>query len=145
MTWRDELNWAGRLTDYLAEQRAEHERRDFEWGELDCATFACDWVKHITGRDPMEEFRGKYSGDNRSAALALRESGDGTFFKACVRCLGEPLEKPFRAAEPGDIAFLDKCLGIVSFCGGRKRAYFVTHRGIGIVQDWHWQAAFKVQ
>lgn len=35
-------------------------RDGFEWGRMDCCTFAFNWVRARTGYDPMERYRGRY-------------------------------------------------------------------------------------
>lgn len=38
----------------------DNRERVFDWGECDCCTFTCDFVKHMTGIDPAEAHRGHY-------------------------------------------------------------------------------------
>lgn len=33
----------------------------FSWGNLDCSLFVADWVKELTGVDPMRGWRGSYN------------------------------------------------------------------------------------
>ena len=49
----------------------------FVWGHWDCCIFIADYVRLMTGVDPMAEFRGVYD-CHKSAAVALREHGAGT-------------------------------------------------------------------
>lgn len=50
----------------------------FQWGGQggdDCLMFCASWVAHVTGIDPVEEFRGTYS--TREEAFALIASHGG--------------------------------------------------------------------
>jgi len=57
-------DWASRLLALITERRST----PFAWGQHDCALFACDAVKVMTGVDPARGLRGKY----RSAMGAAR-------------------------------------------------------------------------
>ena len=57
--------WPERLAEYL-DRRA---LLPFSWGMQDCAMFAADAVKEITGVDIAEDLRGTYS--NADQALRL--------------------------------------------------------------------------
>ena len=58
------------LAAYLAEARA----RPWAWGRDDCTTFAADWVRLVTGRDVMADWRGLYSTETEAAAI-IRHGG----------------------------------------------------------------------
>lgn len=49
----------------------------FEWGVSDCALWAANWVRDITGRDIAEAFRGHYS-SAPGAVRALKRYGAGS-------------------------------------------------------------------
>ena len=49
------------LNEYLIEAEDRYRRTGFAWGRDDCVHFAGDWVLKLTGEDPIEEYRGKYS------------------------------------------------------------------------------------
>jgi hypothetical protein len=49
----------------------------FVWGTNDCALFAADGIKAITGVDIATDFRGKYT-DEASALAAIKTIANGT-------------------------------------------------------------------
>lgn len=49
----------------------------FEWGVSDCALWAANWVRDITGRDIAEAFRGHYSSP-KGSIRALKRYGAGS-------------------------------------------------------------------
>lgn len=57
-------NWPEKLLEQVDLARSA----PFAWGAHDCCTFAADCVLAMTGVDPMERFRGRYS----SAAGAVK-------------------------------------------------------------------------
>jgi len=111
-------DWEARLSVHLdikAEQR-------FQWGVNDCALFAADCVKAMTGVDPAEAFRGQYD-TSRGAALALREHGAGTLLKTMKAMFGEPISPHF--AQRGDVVMRDAtttgiCAGQFSWFMGEE-------------------------
>lgn len=58
-------DWELRLAAFLDRERVG----DFRWGRSDCATFACDGIKAMTGVDPMARLRGTYT-ENDGPRLA---------------------------------------------------------------------------
>ena len=50
-------NWDVILDKYLESMKD----KEFEWSELDCCTFAGNFVQKITGIDPIPEFRNHYT------------------------------------------------------------------------------------
>lgn len=77
--------WEADLSAYIASVRDDR----FEWGRLDCGLFFAGAVLAMTGCDPGEPFRGKYSTD-MGAAKALKRFGAGdlestlnSLFDAC--------------------------------------------------------------
>ena len=67
-------HWATRGFHTFLEQRA---RRPFAWGVNDCALFAADGIRAITGVDIAADFRGKYS-DEAGAMAAVKEVAGGS-------------------------------------------------------------------
>ncbi len=63
-------NWPEILDSYLK----DHKALEFKWGSLDCCTFTCDFIKEITGVDPMQNHRGQYD-DLKSSLKARTEFG----------------------------------------------------------------------
>jgi len=100
-------NWPERLAE-LIEGRLE---KPFEWARNDCVTFACDAIEAVTGENPAEGFRGRYSTE-----VGARETvaDYGPDLEAAVTAqmarLGYP-EISLRVANRGDIALHDGPLG----------------------------------
>lgn len=111
-------DWEERLAVYLDRKREE----PFKWGSNDCALFAADAIKAMTGVDPGEAFRGQY--DSRTgSALALRDHGAGTLLKTVTTWLGQPKHPVF--AQRGDIVMKDRntlgvCVGLHSWFVGEE-------------------------
>ncbi len=79
MTRRD--NWPALLDAFLAERR----ERAFCWRAHNCALFAADWVRELTGVDLAERFRPKVEGP-LSALRIVRQAGGLTVLvdEACT-------------------------------------------------------------
>lgn len=126
-------NWERKLTEFIQARR----KRRFKWGKDDCALFAADCVKHITGVDYAEEFRGKYS-DEKGAKSVLIKEGKGTLLKTIdtklIRYSSALL------ASRGDVVYYKGALGI---CGGGS-CYFYSHKGITNVPIINIKIAWKV-
>ncbi len=72
----------------------------FAWGANDCALFAADCVKAITGIDPAPELRG-----HRSARQAMRAvRAQGGLFGIATRALGPAIG--IHSAAEGDVALV---------------------------------------
>ena len=80
--------WEADLAAYIAANRDE----PFEWGRLDCALFFAGACLAMTGFDPGEPFRGKYTTE-LGAAKALKKFGAGD--------LESTLDGLFDVIEPG--------------------------------------------
>lgn len=59
------------LADYLAGLRL----RRWRPGELDCGIFMADWVRALTGRDPIADVRGTYQSERQFLRIVRREGG----------------------------------------------------------------------
>jgi hypothetical protein len=102
-------DWRSRLTDYLA--RAAHQ--PFKWGEHDCALFAADCIREMTGIDVAEAVRGQYS-SAESATEMLQAAG----LRDLKALAAGHLERAVPAlAQVGDIAVVGtrrrQALGVV--------------------------------
>lgn len=80
--------WEADLNAYLA----QHRRSEFQWGSLDCGLFFAGACEAMTGFDPGEPFRGKYTTE-LGAAKALKKHGAGD--------LESTLDGLFEVIEPG--------------------------------------------
>ncbi|MBB4242372.1 DUF6950 family protein [Rhizobium tropici] len=70
----------------------------FRWGGRsgdDCLMFCASWVWHVTGRDPVEEFRGTYSSEDEAREILTAHGGmialvDAVAMKAGIRRTDDP-------------------------------------------------------
>lgn len=94
----------------------------FSWGQHDCALFACNIVKAMTGEDPAKAFRGQYNTEH-GAREALREHGGGTLYRTAIKMFGAPTHAA--RAQRGDMVYLDKKQGgpALGICVGSHAAF----------------------
>jgi hypothetical protein len=85
------------LSDYLAAIG----RRRWQPGVLDCGVFMADWVRAITGLDPIADVRGSYSTEKQFMRIVRREGG---FEAAVARRLAAVGFHATAVATAGDIA-----------------------------------------
>jgi hypothetical protein len=109
-------DWEDRLRTYLDRVNDE----PFKWGRHDCALFAADCIRAMTGEDPGEAFRGHYD-SKTGAAEALRGFGAGTLLQTVTAWLGDPVS--IHLAKRGDIVMRDRttcgiCVGPYSYFVG---------------------------
>ncbi len=131
-------DWEERLAVFLDRKREE----PFKWGSHDCALFAADAIKAMTGTDPGEAFRDTYS-DRAGSALALRDLGAGTLLKTVTAWLGAPKHPAF--AQRGDIVMKDRntlgvCVGLHSWFVGEEHG----HNGLVALPTAHCTKAFTL-
>lgn len=96
----------------------------FAWGASDCAMWALDVARALTGRDCAADIRGAYS-DAATALQQLRRVGG-------LRALAGRVGPEVQAPADGDVALMDR-----SFCVGEGRelgAMGVAWRGMVVVQ-----------
>ncbi|KXF92126.1 hypothetical protein AT574_03770 [Phaeobacter inhibens] len=116
------------MFSYLSELRARP--LAFRPGRFDCALFAAGWVKHLTGCDPAEEWRGTYrnlsDGRQRLARAGFSDLSDVVAYHA-------PQIEGWHASQPGDIAALvedgETALGII----GGPQIHVLTPTGLDYV------------
>ncbi len=114
-------DWPERLLACIEAARA----RPFAWGQQDCALFAADCVRAMTGADPAAAFRGRYACARGAYAILRRTVGAGVRagFKpaptnrkgealagAWTAALGAPLANP-ACAQRGDVVLVDTSTG----------------------------------
>jgi len=87
-------DWQSRLAEFLAAR----ESMAFAWGSNDCGLFVADAVQEITGHDPAQSFRGKYT-TAKGAASVVKKAGGMAAIGAS--CFGEEIAPSM--AQPGDI------------------------------------------
>lgn len=96
-----------------------YERTPFEYGRTDCAHFAADCVKAVTGRDVLGRFRGAYASrlEARARLKALGYPGTSAAVGDALRAVGgHPV--PPACAMVGDIGVSAGGTILVRFAGG---------------------------
>lgn len=107
--------WERLLWEAIEEARA----KPFVWGEHDCATWAFDVRRLLTGQDAASAWRGKYR-NGKAAARFLRQGLKmATHSDLATSILGAPLASPL-LAQRGDIVLLGDAFGV---CVGSDCAY----------------------
>lgn len=115
-------------------------REPFQWGERDCALFAADCVKAMTGIDLGFGFRGSYD-DAAGAAKALRRAGFADL-PALVASFFDEIH-PVRAGV-GDIAAIETAEGWALGVYGGPRVTVLRPDGLGSVDRSIVTKAFRV-
>ena len=108
-------------------------KTQFEWGQLDCGSWVCDWIDLNTGHDPYKNFRGTY---NSKAGCDFIVRGYGGEEKFGLHVFEE--YKITEKAEKGDI-------GLILICNNKSMAIRVNEgwalktnkRGIVFIRDKH--------
>lgn len=96
--------WEADLSAYIASVRDA----EFQWGVLDCGLFFAGAVLAMTGDDPGEPFRGKYTTD-LGAAKALKRFGAGDL-KSTLDSLFD--QKPVGRLQRGDGVWNGEAVGV---------------------------------
>jgi hypothetical protein len=124
--------WESLLAAHIASARP------FAWGENDCVLWCADWVKTVTGIDPAQDWRGKYTSEDDARSI-LNAIGCLNWSDLAGTCLSEI---PVSRAQRGDILLhpINGCLGI---CDG-AHAYFLTQRGVTRIGFTQCPKAWKV-
>lgn len=106
-------DWQLLLINYLTQNKST----PFTWGEFDCCLFACNCVEVMTGFDPGQTYRGRYT-TAIGAQRALTKYAQGTIVSAFTAVFG-PV-KPRLNAGRGDIVLVqqldEQLIGVM--CGG---------------------------
>lgn len=99
--------------------------KPFAWGGHDCATWAADVRRALTGDDMAADWRGRYR-TQLGAARLIRRLGYGSLAEAAEARLGAPLPTVL-LAQRGDVLLgPDDAMGI---CGG-SFGMFLTEGGL---------------
>ncbi|MEJ1353084.1 MAG: hypothetical protein RPU39_00145 [Candidatus Sedimenticola sp. (ex Thyasira tokunagai)] len=129
--------WEKRL---MAEVRAA-EDKTFKWGEFDCALFAADCVKAITGADLAADFRGHYT-TAKGSLKALKKYGAGDLESTATRQLGNPIDT--RLAMRGDVVMVNSDSGpALAVCMG-SNAVVPGVQGLTSILRSQWLCAWRV-
>ena len=119
--------WERRLLGAVAAARD----RPFRWGQHDCATFAFDLRRDLTGGDDVASlWRGRYR-TAQGAVRVMRRLGWSSLQAAGCDLLGDPLPS-VHLAQRGDLVLADTGLGF-GVCLG-ARAAGLAPEGLVLVQ-----------
>ncbi|MGA2650427.1 MAG: hypothetical protein ABSF28_07880 [Terracidiphilus sp.] len=102
-----EIHWATRSLHLFLRANA---RTPFKWGTFDCALFAADGIKAMTGVDIAADFRGKYSTEEEAFALIKHITGGTTVEDAAAYCAAKHGLKEWKSplfAQRGDLCVLE--------------------------------------
>ena len=114
-------DWQARLDRFLNENTA----RAFAYGSWDCSLFVCDAIQVMTGVDPAESFRDRYSKRYQAMRMIRSKYGSGSVRTVAM---GVANELGFERCQPllaqrGDLILIqrktDYSLGIVDLSGER--------------------------
>lgn len=94
-----------RWPSILAEQIEAARDKPFAWGSHDCALWAADVVRAMTGEDIAAAYRGAYD-DERSAREAMLRIDGGGLRAIGNRAFGPALNN-VAMAQRGDVALVD--------------------------------------
>jgi hypothetical protein len=100
-------HWPTLLDAYVESTKA----RAFEWGRLDCVTFAANWRAVASGSDPIAQWRGTYTTERQALELIVK-LGCKDLESLATRLFGEPDPLGPKFAGRGDIVFAQGALGI---------------------------------
>lgn len=107
--------WEALLAAAIDDARA----RPFEWGVHDCAIWAFDVRRAMTGQDAAAAWRGRYSSAKGAVRTLRLVLGAASHAEAATAILGPPLDRPLMA-QRGDIVLADDCFGV---CAGAVCAF----------------------
>ena len=131
------------MNEYLLQAQWRYQETGLVWGVFDCCTFAFDWVRLLTGVDPMADYRGRYA--SREEAIRLFwENGDLTLDGALARLLGEAVAPAL--SQRGDVAYRaeEKAVGIMIAQGARQRGLFLGDSGLAALEMNAVTCAFRI-
>ena len=85
--------------------------RAFEWGRLDCVTFAANWRAIVTGDDAIAQWRGTYKTE-REALKLIASLGCDSLEALGKKLFGEPDPLGPKFAGRGDLVMAQRALGV---------------------------------
>lgn len=139
-------DWPERLADLIAARL----HAPFSWGANDCALFAADAVRAVTGVDLADHFRGRYTDESGARQMGLNgasrhlATGD---FEAALRDMASLYldgEIAPALARRGDIVLIEHAAGYsLAVCDGAV-AFAPGRRGLLPVPRVQWRAAWRV-
>lgn len=119
------------LGDYLKAQMAF----PWVWAFSDCTTHAADWVRLLTGKDPMAKWRGTYRTEADVELLIAEAGGLAALWGEGMLPIWPRKAKSFDIGDVGIITVLDderEPIQIGAIYTG-KRWSFRSPRGIGAI------------
>lgn len=112
-------DWEQRLEGFISANRS----RPFKYGSWDCCLFVCGAIEAMTGVDPAQPFRGRYS-SRKEARAAIREiGGESQFTRFIERITAKQgmREVAVLSARRGDVILIAnegrRSVGIVALDG----------------------------
>lgn len=127
----------------LAQYVRERAETPFVWGVNDCCTFAADWVRLATGRDPMAALRDSYVDEESAAHMLNAPGGLARLVTAWLSCAPLPL---VTTAQRGDVVLYESGNGpALGVCVGEKFAAMRATGGVGYFAMRHAVSAWRVE
>lgn len=124
--------WQRRLNEYILDAQERYKSAGFQPGVFDCVHFVADWVKVLTGEDPLGEYRNAYTTEEEGFLLVAQK--EGSLEEALRNRFGDPI--PPSLGQRGDIATLridDRLMcGILFTSGAKMRALFLGEGGFAL-------------
>jgi len=109
-------NWPRHLQEFIETAAS----RPFEWGTFDCVQFVGEALDAMTGINPVENWRGRYTTETGAQRIINRDYG-GSLTHGWTKILGDPI--PVSRAGRGDVVVVEtdgvKATGIVDLTGER--------------------------
>lgn len=133
-------DWPKRLDWVISSARA----KKFSWGRHDCALFASECIKAMTGIDFSRGLRGKYR-SAKGAEKALMDRGIESLEEFINICLGPCLEN-IKKAQRGDVVLVEtpdgSAAGIVDLSG--RKAAVAGKKGLVFIPQADWIRGWRV-
>lgn len=136
MTARRE-DWPARLLAFVEARRA----MPFAWGGNDCALFAADGVREMTGEDFAAAFRGRYT-TAAGALKALRRNGYLDLADCASRLLGDEVAPAL--ARRGDVVLFAAAEGPALGVSIGRVAIAAGPEGVSEIPRALWARAWRV-
>ena len=135
--------WQRKLNEYILESQEKYKKTGLVFGEFDCCLYAANWVRLLTGIDPMEDYRGRYS--SKDEAFDMLAEKEGTLLDALTARFGQPVN--IAKAMRGDIALSenDQALGIFFTSGSSMKALLLGKNGFSLHSAKECDYAFRVE
>ncbi len=127
--------WEARLAEAVEAARG----LPFGWGQHDCAIWAFDVRRALTGADAAAAWRGRYRTARGARMVLRRHLGAASHAEAATAILGPPLASVLQA-QRGDIVLARDAFGV---CLGRDCA-FLAPEGLTFLALTETETAWRV-